>query len=315
MLTINGVRVDDPQRPAVIAEISGNHAQDFQQACNLVRAAASSGADFCKFQTFEPAELCADVPILFGHDDAHDVWVRKQGVTRLRDLMKGGLQRAWHAPLKKLADSLGITFLSTPFSVDAAKFLIEEIGVPALKIASFDLTFTPLLEYAKSTMLPIFLSTGGTTMEEIQCATWRTLDTAYATRVVLLHCMALYPCHSSDANLRAIHTLKGFGCAAVGWSDHTLSVDLVPALAVAQGACVIEKHIRLADDTTSVDAGHALTPGEFKRMVETVRKVPAILGHGRKEPHARELHERLWARRDQSDWLRPTQAAREGAWE
>lgn len=312
MLVINGWPLDDPRKPFIIAEASGNHAQDYAKAEALVHAAVNVGANAVKFQTFTPEELCADVPILFGHDAAHDAWVQSQGVTRLRDLMKGGLPRAWHAPLKALADSLGITFLSTPFSVDAAKFLVEEIGVPALKIASFDLTFTLLLEYAASTGLPVILSTGGATFEEVQHAAWHVLADIYETRLVLMHCMALYPCQAADANLRAIQTLKGFGCP-VGWSDHTLSITTVPSLAVALGASVIEKHIRLEGDTTSVDAGHALMPQHFAAMVDAVRGVHLILGDGEKQPHPREMHERLWARRG-ADGLRPTEEARAGRW-
>lgn len=316
MLTVNGIRLDDPSRPAIIAEISGNHAQNYAQAEALVVAAAESNADFCKFQTFTPSELCADVPILFGHDQKHDAWVRSQGVTQLRDLMKGGLPRAWHVPLKKLADSLGITFLSTPFSVDAARFLVEEIGVPALKIASFDITFTPLLEYAASTGLPVILSTGGATFAEVQKVAWGVFgDGAYdfSKTLVLLHCCAIYPAPDDALNLRAVQTLKGFGCP-VGWSDHSLSVELVPSLAVAMGATILEKHIKLAGDSSSVDAGHALPDYKFKKMVETIRKIPLMLGSGEKIPHKLELHDRLWARRG-NDGLRPTEEARAGRWE
>ena len=314
MLTVNEVRLDDPGRCYIIAEASGNHAQDYAKAEALVVAAAESGADAIKFQTYTSEEICADVPLVFGYDAIHDNWLRSLDVTTMRQLFtKGGLPRAWHAPLKKLADSLGITFLSTPFSVDAARFLVDEVGVPALKIASFDLTFTPLLEYAASTGNPVLLSTGGATLDEI----WQAIEgplQGIDDRLVLLHCMALYPCPTVDANLRAMQALQCFDCP-VGWSDHTLSVELIPALAVTQGATVIEKHIRLAGDSTSVDAGHALTPPQFKQMVEAVRHVPAILGSSVKEPHPREMHERLWARRDPSDWLRPMRAAREGAWE
>lgn len=304
----------DPNQIYVIAEASGNHNQDRQQARLLVQAAAAAGADAVKMQTFVPEEICADVPILFGHDAAHDAWCRNLGVTRLRELFaKGGLPRAWHRDLKQEAEDLGIDFLSTPFSVDAAKFLVEEIGVRALKIASGDLTFAPLHQYAASTGLPVIISTGGATLDEI--AAVLPLFIVDIQRFIVLHCVSIYPCPDLAANLSAIATLRETFEVMVGFSDHTLSCDIIPALAVAQGATVLEKHLRLSGDTTSVDAAHALDPTQFKRYVAIARSVQDILGHGRKEPHPGELHDRKWARRDPSDWLRPVQAAREGDWE
>lgn len=314
--TIRGVRIDDEQRPYIIAEASGNHNQDYTQAEALVRAAAQAGADAIKFQTFTAEEICADIPLPFGVDAQHDAWLREMGVSRMRELFaKGGLPRPWHAPLKALADSLDIAFLSTPFSVDAARFLVDEIGVPAIKIASGDLTFTPLLEYAASTGLPVILSTGGATMEEIGIAE----DSFYASSIpgsqlAILHCCSVYPAPSSMVNLRAIGAIRRAFVCTVGFSDHTLSVNDVPMLAVACGATILEKHIRLSGDFASIDTAHSLDTEAFATYVQAARMAPAILGHGRKEPHERERHDRLWARRDPSDWLRPEQAAREGQW-
>src|SRR3990167_5157600 len=316
-LTINGVRLDDPGRPYIIAEISGNHHQDYPTAESLVRAAALAGADAVKAQTFLSHEICVDMPFPFGYDDAHDAWARSLGVVSMRDLFsKGGLPRAWHKPLEALRCSLGIAFLSTPFSVDAAKFLVEEIGVQALKIASGDLTFTPLLAYAACSGVPVILSTGGATLEEVKHAR-DVLDEAskyQVAGVVILHCVSVYPCADTIANLCAITHLPERISECVGFSDHTLSYDLVPALAVASGATVLGKHLKLAEDTTSIDAAHSLPPYHFSRYVQAARQASVILGHGRKEPHALELHDIKWARRDPSDWLRPTEAARQGAW-
>lgn len=318
-LTIHDVPFDDPTRPYIIAEASGNHHQDQAQACRLVEAAAAAGADAIKFQTYTAEEICADVPLLFGHNAAHDAWARRLGVTRLRALFAlGGLPRAWHAPLKALAASLGLAFLSTPFSVDAARFLVEEIGVPALKIASGDLTFLPLLDYAARTGLPVLLSTGGATLCEVRHALHRLRPPGQPTPVGVFHCVSVYPCPDDAVNLRAVHRMHASladAQTAVGWSDHTLSPDVIPALAVMMGATVIEKHLRLTEDTTSVDAAHSLTPAQFRHMIAAVRALPAILGHGEKIPHALELHDRLFARRDPSDWLRPQMRGRLGAWE
>ena len=317
MLMIDGKRLDDPQRCYVIAEASGNHAQDYARAEALVYAAAEAQADAIKFQTFTADEIAADVPIPRGRGGAaHDAWLERLGAQSLRDLCRhGGLPRPWHFELKRLAEMMGLTFLSTPFSLDAARFLVEEVQVPALKIASGDLTFTPLLQYAASTGLPLLLSTGGATLAEVQQALHVITSQAQAsTGVVVLQCVSSYPCPPDACNLRAIQTLQQRTlCDAVGWSDHTVDEALVPALAVALGATVIEKHLKLAEDDTSIDAGHSLAPAQFKRMVEVMRQTAAALGTGEKWPHALEAHDRLWARRG-SDGLRPTDAARAGRW-
>ena len=295
----------------VIAEISSNHCQDFTTARMLIEAAAGAGADAVKFQTFFADEIAVDISILTGHDAVHDAWIHRLGVATLRQLYAlGGLWRPWHRRLKHIAEDCGIQFLSTPFSVDAARFLVEEIGVPALKIASGDLTFTPLLEYAHSTGLPVLVSTGMATYQEVLHVIVCYLN---IRGTVFLHCCSTYPAPPAMVNLRAIETLKEFGCL-VGYSDHSTDAEIIPALAVALGAVVYEKHLRLDDALGSPDAGHSLTPSQFRRMVEVIRAVPQWLGDGVKQPQASELHERLWTRRSPKDWLRPTQDARAGKW-
>ena len=318
-LAINGVRLDDPQRCYIIAEAAGSHNQDYVTAEALVRVAAEVGADAVKFQLITPELICADIPIPQGMDAQHDAWLRKLGVTQMRELFsKGGLPREWCKPLKALAESLGIAWLCTPFSLEEARFLVEDVGVGALKIASGDLTFTPLLRYVAQQPIPTLLSTGGATIHEVQVA----LDVLYDAGnaewpgVAVFHCVSSYPCAEQEANIRAIESLREhMSCWPIGWSDHTLSNDLVPALAVAMGCTVIEKHLRLNNDYESVDSAHSLAPKAFQRMVKIVRSVPVILGSGLKEPQQSELHDKVWARRDPSDWLRPTAAARQGAWQ
>ena len=200
-------------------------------------------------------------------------------------------------------------------------FLVEDVGVHALKIASGDLTFTPLLTYAARTGIPLILSTGGATEIEV-CEALAIINqrsgrntSAFCDQVALLHCRSIYPCADIWTNLRVIQCFqKNMRVGAVGWSDHTVSTDLVPALAVAMGATVIEKHLCLEGDIMSVDASHSLSPRHFAAMVRTVRAVPCILGNGEKQPHRAELHDRLWARRSPTDWLRPTDEARAGRW-
>lgn len=317
MLLIDGLTIDDPTRPWVIAEASGNHGQDYAQAEALVLAAAKAGADAVKFQLFTAEDICVDVPILFGYNDAHDAWCTHLGVTRLRELFQlGGLPRAWCAPLKALAERVGLSWICTPFSVDAARFLVEEIGVPALKIASGDLTFTPLLDYATSTGLPLIVSTGGATLAECQAALEGPLVDAWADEhMVMLHCVSAYPADAAMMNLRCLQTMRTLLDVSVGLSDHTLSTNMIPALAVAMGCCVYEKHLVLDKTSQGVDASHSVDPDDFHHMVQVIRDTPPILGDGLKVPHPQEKHDRMWARRSPSDWLRPTEDARNGRWE
>lgn len=321
--TIGSKRFDDQRRCYIIAEMSGGHQQDYDVAERLVAAAAEAGADAVKIQTFNAEDICADIPLPFGHDAKHDAWLQSLGVTRMRELFAlGGFPRAWTPSLKRFAESCGVELLSTPFSVDAARWLVEEIGVKAIKIASGDLTFTPLLEYAASTGLPLFVSTGGATYQEVRtaCDTIEAIWPQESDRqhaLAFFHCVSAYPCPEDAANLRAIQQTKN-ACFywPTGFSDHTLSVDIVPALAIACGATIYEKHLRLDGDNHSVDAKHSLAPQQFTRMVEVIRSVPAILGDGVKQPHALERHDRAYARRDPSDWLRPIRRVREtGTWE
>ena len=300
----------------VIAEVSSNHCQDLTTARMLIEAAAGAGADAVKFQTFTAEEIAVDIPILAGYDAAHDTWVARMGVKTLHNLYaKGGLPRAWHKELKHIAEDRGLHFLSTPFSLDAARFLVEDIGVPALKIASGDLTFTPLLEYGTSTGLPLLVSTGMATLPEVTEAVYGPLwQACLAQQLCLLHCTSSYPMAPCEANLRALLTMRQMPVCAFGYSDHSTDAEIIPALAVGLGACCIEKHFRLDDASGSPDAGHSLTPAQFRRMVEVIRAVPQWLGDGVKQPQASELHERAWTRRNPEDWLRPTEEARRGRW-
>ena len=318
-LQVNGVPLDDPQRVFVIAEGSANHGRDYATAVALTHAAAEAGASAIKWQTFTADTLAADVPLLRGYDAAHDAWLTRLGAQTMHDLFRqGGLPRPWHVPLQSLAASLGLVFLSTPFSLDDARFLVEQVRVPALKIASGDLTHRALLRYAGSTGLPVIVSTGASTLGEIHDALDvlddGSQDGAVLERVCLLHCVSCYPCPLDAVNVRAVETLRYQALvAAYGFSDHTLSVDVVPALAVAYGATCYEKHLKLTSDATGVDTDHSLTPAQFATLVRVLREASLAVGNGVKQPHVSEAHERLWARRGTDD-LRPTDAARAGRW-
>lgn len=300
MLCLAGKPLDDPIHPYVIAEAASSHCGSLALARQLVEAAATAGADAIKFQTYTPAELASTVPAPDGSGHS------------LRDLLQGGLPRAWHTELRDLAARLGLLFLSTPFSLDALRFLAETQHLTAIKIASGDCTYLPLLHAANATGLPVLLSTGTATLAEIQASVAMALLPTYQRhRLVLLHCVSAYPCPPEAANLLAIQTLqRHFPYAAIGWSDHTRSVDVIPALAVALGASVVEKHLCLRRNMGGMDAGHSLEPEEFAHMVRALHTVGASLGDGLKRPQPCEQGDRLWARRGR-DGLRPADEARQ----
>lgn len=306
-----------------IAEISANHLGDKKLAATLIQECAKSGCHAVKFQTYSKDVIAAlNVRIPRGIDKKHDLWIDSlKGKDTLQDLLAdGGLPREYHSELKKVANDCGVDFLSTPFSVPDAKFLVEEIGVPAIKIASGDLTFTPLLEYVGKTEIPVIISTGASFMYEIVHQVFpheAPLYQKYITeQLAILHCVSSYPLNPEVSNILAIKTLiKQFPQSVIGWSDHTLNIDWLPVLALAAGADIYEKHVRHHTHVGGADAQHSIDTNQLKAMIENIVSALLALGDGRKIPQAPELHDRLWARRDPTDWLRPTLSARKGEWQ
>lgn len=262
-----------PGQPAyIIAEMSANHGGSFESAANVVRAAKAAGADAVKLQTYT-----ADTLTINCHTDLFKVgggtlWEGRN----LYDLYSEAYTPwEWQPKLKQLADDLGIDLFSTPFDDSSVDFL-EEMGVPAHKIASFEIVDTALLRKVAKTGKPIIMSTGMATLAEVDEAV-STLEAAGASQLVLLKCTSAYPADPADMNLRTIgHLSEAFGVPA-GLSDHTLGIA-VPVAAVALGACVIEKHFTVARSHGGPDSAFSLEPDEFKAMVDAVRVTEAALG-------------------------------------
>jgi len=244
----------------LIAEAGLEHCGNVSYAYKLVDEAKGAGADIVKFQTY-------DIDKLMRAEDP-DRW----------QLARLSLDRRHFVDLAKYAEHLNIEFMSTPGDVDSLKFLVEECGVKRIKIGSDDLTFTPLLSVAKSSGLPVILSTGMATMSDIRVALeW--LDPQLTT---LLHCVSSYPTNPEDANLLAMKQLRNFGLP-VGYSDHTETITACIA-AAALGAEMIEKHLTLDYRYRGPDSIVALDPVSFKYMVSSIRDVEKMLGSGLKEP-------------------------------
>lgn len=286
-----GDREIGPGRPVyVVAEMSGNHNQDFEQALRIIRAAKEAGADAVKLQTYTPDTITLD-----GRGDLFRVgkgtiW---EGRT-LYDLYgEASTPWEWHPRLKQAAGDQGLDLFSAPFDHTAVDFL-EELEMPIYKIASFENVDLPLIRRVARTGKPIILSTGMATLAEIDEAV-RAAREAGNTDLALLKCTSAYPAPPDEMNLRTIpHLAEAFGVPA-GLSDHTLGVA-VPVVAVALGACIVEKHLTLARADGGPDSAFSLEPHEFREMVEAIRVTEKALGQVRYQVTEHERDSRVFRR-------------------
>src|ERR1051326_153564 len=266
-------RTIGPGQPVyVIAELSANHCQQFDNAVRLVHAAKEAGADAVKLQTYTADTLTIKSDRPEFRVAGGTLW---DGRT-LHDLYREAYTPwDWQPKLKQLADSLGIHLFSTPFDPTAVEFL-EKMNVPAHKIASFELVDLPLVDKIARTNKPIIMSTGMATLAEIADAV-ATIHNAGNQQLALLKCTSAYPAPPEDMNLRTIpHLADAFGVPA-GLSDHTLGFA-VPVAAVALGASIVEKHFTLSRAVPGPDSAFSLEPHEFKAMVEAIRTAERALG-------------------------------------
>ncbi|AEA34599.1 pseudaminic acid synthase [Hippea maritima] len=259
-------------RTFIVAELSANHRQDIELAKDTIYAMKESGADAVKLQTYTPDTITIDCNNEYFQIKQGTLW---DGKTLYELYREAYTPWEWHYELKELAEKLGLVFFSTPFDKTAVDFL-EKLDVPAYKIASFEITDIPLIEYAASKGKPMIISTGIATLCDIQEAV-NACKRVGNDQIILLKCTSAYPTPLEDVNLKTIPNMaETFGCI-VGLSDHTLGIS-VPVAAVALGARVIEKHFILSKDIETPDRDFSLTPEEFKAMVKSVREVEKALG-------------------------------------
>ncbi|HUK25565.1 MAG TPA: pseudaminic acid synthase [Terriglobales bacterium] len=268
-----GARVIGPGHPAyIIAELSANHHQDYEQAVRMVRAARDAGADAVKLQTYTPDTITIRSDRECFRIGGGTLW---DGQTLYELYGEAYTPWEWQPKLKQLADEIGIDLFSSPFDPTAVDFL-EKMGVPAYKVASPELVDIPLIQKMASTGKPLILSTGMAELEEIEEAV-QTARQAGAGQIALLKCTSAYPASPQEMNLRTIPELaRRFG-VPVGLSDHTMG-SAVAVAAVALGACIIEKHFTLSRSLKGPDSAFSLEPQEFKAMVEAVRMAEPALG-------------------------------------
>jgi N,N'-diacetyllegionaminate synthase len=274
----------------IIAEAGVNHNGELKIARQLIDAAATAGANVVKFQTFRAQRLASPV----APKATYQVETTGSGESQLQMLARLELTEQDHRELKGYCRARGIIFLSTPFDEESADFL-EDLGVPAFKVGSGEITNLPFLEYLARKQRPIILSTGMSFLGEVEEAV-KAIRKAGNENLALLHCVSNYPAAPEDVNLRVMQTMSLAFQVPIGYSDHTLGVAIALA-AVARGACIIEKHFTLDRNLPGPDHRASIEPEELKALVEDIRKVEKALGHGRKEPAASELATAAVARR------------------
>lgn len=256
----------------IIAELSANHMNDFDIAVKTIEAMADAGVDAVKFQTFTPDTITIDCDNEYFHIKQGTVWDGQI----LHELYEDAyMPWDWQPKLKKLAEDLGLIVFSSPFDKTSVDFL-EDMDIPAYKIASFEITDIPLIEYAASKGKPIIISTGIASLEDIELAVKTCLNTGN-DKIALLKCTSSYPAPLEEINLNTIPDINDKFGVVVGLSDHTLGGE-VSTVAVALGASIIEKHFILDRNMGGPDSEFSMEPHEFKAMVDSIRNVEKALG-------------------------------------
>jgi N,N'-diacetyllegionaminate synthase len=264
----------------IIAEAGVNHNGDFENAKKLILAAANAGADYVKFQTFKADKLVSKDAQKAEYQKAN---LKEDGDLQYDMLKKLEIPETWHYELIKYANECGIKFLSTGFDEDSIDFL-DSLNIDLFKVPSGEITNKPYLEHIAKKGKPIVISTGMSNLQEIKDAVEVVQNHQIAkNNITILHCNTEYPTPMKDVNLLAMNTIQNELGVQVGYSDHTLGIE-VPIAAVALGAVLIEKHFTLDRNMVGPDHLASLTPEELKQMVTSIRNIElAISSNGVKE--------------------------------
>lgn len=275
----------------VIAEAGVNHDGDLAAALALCDAARDAGADAVKFQTFRAEDL-----VVPGAPTAAYQQRQTGEQDQFAMLRKLELSREQHERIRDHCAVIGIEFFSTPFS-EAAVDLLVALGVKRIKMPSGELTHRRLVEHACATGLPVLLSTGMATLDEVrQALGWAQAVRGSLAGISVLHCTSAYPASDAALNLRAITTMREQLRLPIGYSDHSLGIEASLA-AVALGATIVEKHLTLDRQRPGPDHAASLQPSEFGEMVRGIRRITAMLGDGVKAPRPEEQDAARVARR------------------
>ncbi len=274
----------------IIAEAGVNYNGSLETAYRMVDKAIEAGADIIKFQTGIPEKVMS----AFAPKAAYQKETTGDGESQLEMVRKLMLKFEDFYPLKDYCTHNKIKFLSTPFDLDSIDFL-DNLGCDIWKIPSGEITNLPYLERICETRKPVILSTGMSTLKEVREAI-QILNNGGIPKISLLHCTTEYPAPYSDVNLLAMLSMKDAFGLDVGYSDHTLGIE-IPIAAVAMGATIIEKHFTLDRNMDGPDHKASLEPDELAAMVEAIRNVELAMGNGIKEPASSEIKNIVIARK------------------
>ena len=272
-MKIDRLLINEENPPVFVAEISANHAGRIEAALETISMAKQAGADLVKIQTYTPDTLT--IP------SQKPDFLIKDGLWKGKSLYelysKAYTPFEWHKQLFEHAAAIGIPLISTPFD-ESAVDLLESLDVPAYKVASFEIVDLPLLKYIATTKKPVILSTGMANLQEIREAV-ETLVKNGTENLIILHCVSGYPTPVQEANVSTITKLKSeFPDFLIGLSDHTTSAAAA-SVAVALGACLVEKHVTLSKDLDSPDVSFSLTQEEISEHKKAMTESWKALGH------------------------------------
>lgn len=256
----------------IVAEMSANHLQDYDRAVRIIHAAKDAGADAIKLQTFTADTITFDSDAEPFQNRVGTLW---DGTTFHQLYEQASLPWEWHSGLMEEAKKLGLICFSSPFDFTAVDFM-EELGMPAFKIASYEINDIPLIRRAARLGKPMIFATGIATLEDIERALSVCREEGNEN-VILLKCVSAYPTPYEDVNLRVIPTLQNAFDCIMGLSDHTMG-SAVATGAIALGAKMVEKHLTLSRADGGPDGAFSMEPAEFKEMVDNIRILEKALG-------------------------------------
>ena len=290
-IVIGNKQIGHNKKPFIIAEMSGNHNQSLDRAMEIVEAAAETGAHALKLQTYTADTITLNVRDKeFFINDKKSLWSGKS----LYELYQQAFTPwEWHKPIMKRASELGMLCFSTPFDDSAVDFL-EELDVPAYKIASFENNHLPLIEKVAAIGKPMILSTGMATLAELDQAV-NVIRKAGCQNLVLLKCTSTYPASTKNSNVITIPHMRELFKCQVGLSDHTMGIG-ASISAVAHGATVIEKHLTLSRSDEGVDSNFSLEPNEMKSLVIETERAWQALGQVSYGPTEAEKESKVFRR-------------------
>ena len=267
----------------IIAEAGVNHNGSMSMAKELIDVAANAGADFVKFQTFSAENLVTE----YARKAKYQLKMTNEDESQFNMLKKLELDLAAHKELIKYCTGKNINFLSSPFDIESIDMLYE-LEMPIFKIPSGEITNLPYLRHIGSLNKPIIMSTGMATLNEVKDSLSVLVDVGLKKKdIIIMHCNTEYPTPLKDVNLNAMLTIQNELNIRVGYSDHTLGIE-VPIAAVALGAVAIEKHFTLDRSLLGPDHAASLEPDELNAMVTSIRNIEKAMGDGVKKPSSSE---------------------------